>query len=135
MEALIGKAEIRKAESRNRKVESSSFTAPTKERHSVERIPNRSLSCIGAQYSGLSSKSPIFCFLFSDFPIFCFLFKRWMEFQVPVISLSRSQVPLLGAGDQVGCAVRPVVQRGWVEIRAIGPNQRVDFGVDADLVE
>ncbi len=56
---------------------------------------------------------------------------RWMEFQVPVISLNRSQVPLSGAGDQVGCAVRPVVRRSWVEIRAIGPNQRVGFGGDA----
>ena len=27
------------------------------------------------------------------------------------------------------------MQRGWVKIRAIGPNQRVDFGVDAHLVE
>jgi hypothetical protein len=52
-----------------------------------------------------------------------------------LIGLSGLRFPFLRPGDQSFHILRPVVKRGWIKVRAVRPNQRVDFGIDFYRIE
>ena len=44
-------------------------------------------------------------------------------------------MPLRGMRGQGLCVHRPIMERGRVEIRAVGPDQRMHIGIDPHLIK
>jgi hypothetical protein len=49
--------------------------------------------------------------------------------------LRGTEVPLPGSSDQSLHVLRPIMKRGRVEIRAVGPDQGMDFRINPHPVE
>src|SRR2546427_5965100 len=53
----------------------------------------------------------------------------------PGLSLDLGLLPVLGKLSQSLFMQGPVVQRGRIEVRSVGPDQRLDFPIDPNLVK
>ena len=43
--------------------------------------------------------------------------------------------PYLGSRGEFGTDARPIMKRGWIEIRSVGPNQRAGFHIQDNCIE